>query len=298
VETAGRFRKLGFQVSFEPSIKILTRKGQGIKKPDIKLTNQKTKEEIFVEVSRLRKSDEQKTSENSFHTIWRIIHDAMNYSVIVEKSTEENKTIWHHILPYANILRDLKADELSDIVPLIIDLVNKVMESKEFHELIIPGKIEIAISPITDHSEAIEWANKRGMKDLVKSPPIPQKATHSARIKIADKITQLPIDRPGIIVIPTIETFMFFTHDIQSIIENIRTELERFPQLMCVVLTSQAGETKVKEPVIVPIEGHLFTKKTREDLVTEQKLILTNPNFNLPISKSTKRLIEQAFIEH
>jgi len=298
VETANRFQKTGFTVIFEPEVKITTTQGiKKIKNPDLKIIDPKNQEEIFVEVSRLRESDKQIVAGNSFNTIWFLIHRIMDDSLIIEENRERNEQIHRHVLPYANILQHLDKEDLEEIIPDIIALAQKVNETKEFQELIVADKIEVAISPIHDHSKAKEWAQKRNIRDLVKSPPIPLHETHRARVKIGDKIRQLPINKPGIIIIPTHETLLLFAYSPPLIIDELKSELEQYPQLIYVVLTLQIGES-LKAPVTVSLDEHLFTKKMREDFTTETNVLINNPAFNLSISESTIKQINRAFIEN
>jgi hypothetical protein len=298
VETADRFQKTGLTIIFEPEVEITTTAGiKGFKNPDLKLINPKTGEEIFVEVSRLRESDEQITSANSFRTIWFLIHRIMDNSLVIEENTEENRQIHHHALPYANLLQHLEAEDLAEIVPKIEILAKRVDETNEFQELIIKDKIEVAISPIHDHSKAKQWAEKRSMKVLVKSPSIPLHETHRTRVKIGEKIRQLPHHAPGIIVIPTHETLLFFAYDVNRIIAEVKSEMMQYPQLLYVALTLQIGESP-KEPVTVAVGDHLFTKRMREDFITELTILIKNPAFNLQVFKSTLKQITQAFIKH
>jgi hypothetical protein len=58
VGVAHKFLRAGFAVEFEPGMRVPNRMGvPGPKKPDMKITNCKTGEEIIVEVSRMRAGD-------------------------------------------------------------------------------------------------------------------------------------------------------------------------------------------------------------------------------------------------
>ena len=221
----------------------------------------------------------------------------MDNSLIIEENSEKNEQMHRYVLPYANILQHLEKEDLENIIPNILALAQKVDETNEFQELIIKDKIEIAISPIHDHSKAREWAQKRNISDLVKSPPIPLQDTHRTRMKIGNKIRQLPVDKPGIIIIPTHETLLLLAYPLQIIIDEVRSELEQYPQLMCVALSLQVGESR-KEPIILSVDKHLFTKKMRKDLTTESNMLINNSAFNLPISKSTTKQITKAFTKN
>ncbi|MCD9187017.1 MAG: hypothetical protein LUM44_11330 [Pyrinomonadaceae bacterium] len=298
VETAYKFQKTGFTIIFEPKVKIVNVVGKEIpREPDIKIINPENGEETFVEVSRLRESEKQITSGNSFDTIWFLIHRIMDASLVIDIDRERNKQIHRHVLPYANILKHLEREELDEVIPQITSLAEKVHETNEFHELIVENKIEVAISPKHDHSKAKAWAETRGMRDLVESPPIPLYETHRARMKIGKKAKQLPSDKPGIIVITTEETLLFIAYPVNLIINELKSEMSQYPQLKYVVLSLKLGESP-KNPVTISLDEHLFIKKTREDLVTESNILIDNSAFNLEMSEPTTKQIMQAFINN
>ncbi len=298
VETAYKFHNEGFTVVFEPKLEIENVAGLKIpRKPDLKLIEPETAEVVIVEVSRLRESDKQITAGKSFDAIWFLIHGIIDNSMVTEVNREKNEQIHYHFLPYANILQHLDDDDLTKIIPKIKNLAQKVEQTNKFQELIIENKIEVAISPRHDHSLALEWSRKRRLRDLIESPQIPLHETHRMRMKIGKKIKQLPPDYPGIIIIPTHETLLFFAYSLDAIIDDVKTELLQYPQLMYVVLSLQAGESP-KDSVAIAIKEHLFTKKTREDLITESHFLITNPAFNLKVSDSIVERITQAFINN
>lgn len=297
IETASEFRSMGFTIVFEPHVDIFSRLGKVTTKyPDLMILNPKTGERVFVEVSRLRQSVGQIRSENTFHTIWGLLFQAMNDSSTIEVDEETKTAVFHHILPFANIYQDFEGKELIDVVGKIKVLVKKVHLSNKFQELAITDKIEVAISPRDDHTKAKKWAKMRGIDDLVQGPPIPLHETHRTRVKIGTKIRQLPPESPGIIVIPTTDTLMFFTYGAADIVRDIESELLKYPQLLCVVLSSQAGESGAGPTKAVAVGNHLSVARTREDLVTERKIIISNPDFKLQISTSTLDMIRHSFL--
>jgi hypothetical protein len=295
LETAADFGHAGFDITFEPKVSVTSISGRiTTKKPDLILSSPDTDEKVIVEVSRLRKSAAQVKSSSTFDTIWSAIHQVMQESSLIELDHENNTHVFRHILPYADILQDLVEGELVQIVEDITTLAEKVRTTNQFQELLIPNKIEVAISPIDDHSRATRWAQDRGLEDLIRGPALPLHETHRTRIKIGDKITQLPVSLPGIIVIPTTETLMFFTHGIAEIIDDIGSEILRYPQLICIILISHTGEAGVGPPQVIRVGDHNVVARLRQDGVTERKIMISNPAFTLPIAKSTADLINQS----
>lgn len=299
LDTAAEFSRTGFTISFEPSVPVTSVSGKVTRKrPDLLISNPAIPEKIFVEVSRLRRGEAQLRSEVTFNTIWGLLHNAMMDSVMIEVDPKINSQIHHHILPLAVIFQNLDDEELVTIVKRIKKLIEKVFKTNRFQELTIEGKIEVAISPRHDHSQVEKWARSRqiGVEHTVDGPPILLNEIHRARIKISDKIKQLPRDELGIIVIYVTETLMLLTHNLSQIMTDIENELHRYPHLYCVVLTSQMGESGKDLPKVVRVENHLFIAKKRDDLVVERKVVIFNPTFKLHLGKLTTDIITQSLI--
>ena len=297
--TAEGFCQAGFTIVFEPSVPVSSASGKvTLKHPDLLLTHTEIPEKIFVEVSRLRRSEAQLGSENTFNTIWWLLHNAMINTAVIDVDPKTNCQIHHHLLPLAVIFRNLDDEELATIVKRIERLVEKVLKTNRFQELTIEGKIEVAISPRDDHSQVESWARSRkiGVEHTVEGPPILLNENHRARVKISDKIKQLPRNEPGIIVIYVTETLMLVTHNLNQIMLDIEKELHKYPQLYCVVLFSQMGESGKDLPKVVRVKNHLFIAQKRGDLVVERKVVIFNPAFKLRLGKLTVDMINQSFI--
>jgi hypothetical protein len=73
LQTAARLSRSGFEVSLEPTVAVSSPSGEVREKvPDIRLWAPWTREEFFVEVSRLRKSNQMNKSSNAFMAIWML----------------------------------------------------------------------------------------------------------------------------------------------------------------------------------------------------------------------------------
>src|SRR2546425_7153628 len=78
LDTAYMFSCAGFAVSFDPAIKSTGRIGSGGSKfPDLKLLDVNNNEEIYIEVSRLRKGGHQELMRRIYHCIWQAVHNAI-----------------------------------------------------------------------------------------------------------------------------------------------------------------------------------------------------------------------------
>jgi hypothetical protein len=169
LQTAARLSCSGFEVSLDPTIQVSAPNGtvRG-KVPDIKLKEPNTRDKIFVEVSRLLKSDHQNNSSNTFMTIW-MLADSIRDMVPGGLTDILNPKL----MPvFVRILRVLEKDELQTVVRQIRELAQEVLSTGEHRELQIEGTLELIISPPEDHSRAIDWAAARSMTGFVEAPLI------------------------------------------------------------------------------------------------------------------------------
>jgi hypothetical protein len=295
IDVAHKFYEAGFEVEFEPIVSVTNHRGvAGPKKPDIKIVNRTTDEEIIVEVSRMKASDHQNLTERTFHVIWRaLVDDGMHHD------PEALKDILHprYIQPYALIHRGLEEQELKEIVDKIRSLVAHVRKTGKFSELIIPDTIEVGIGPYDDHESAREWAAAKGLNenDLVQGPDILSDEIARAKVKLRVKLKQLPEDRPGIVVMHVSENLIFFVYDVRWIVAAMAEEVEKHPNLLCAIMSNTFTDGS-NQSSSVEIGPHTFAKVIRSGGGCEQSLFVRNGKFNQPLSAETLKMVNRSFI--
>jgi len=293
LQTAARFLRSDFQVSLEPTVQVNTPKGMREKKPDIRLSDPETGEIIFVEVSRLRKGDDQKKSNRASLAIWQLVHSVMH---MVPGAFDDITNIkWMPI--YVRLLRVLEEDELQTVLRLIRELAQEVLATGEHRKCEIEGMVEMAISPAHDHSHAKEWAEARNMKNFVENPVLTLDEVHRAQGKIFDKMQQLPGDKPGIVVITTDESLLFPFFPLDEIIEGVAEKTSRYPHVFAVALTYASLSGKV-EPLVAGIGEHIYARHTSEALCTHHTLVIRNPTCMHAVSQPTRLRLLRAFSEN
>jgi len=196
IEVAQKFLRAGFSVEFEPRVSVPNHLGVAAhKRPDMRITDKETGEELIVEVSRMLPSDRQNLIDRTYDVIWRVlIDDAMHSDPEAFKDLLNPR----YLLPYARIHRGIDDHELKGIVEQIRKLVDQVRSSGEFGEMIIPDTIEVGIASYDDHGPALEWAAGRGIRenDLVEGPDLLSDEVVRAKVKLREKLKQLPENMP------------------------------------------------------------------------------------------------------
>lgn len=294
IEVANNFSNAGFAVEFEPGVSVADRRGASVlKKPDMRIVNGKTGEEVIIEVSRMKASDHQNRAQRTYDIIWKVlIHEGMWTNPLPLKDV----TGPTHILPYALIHRGIEDDELRVIVDRVRQLIAEVRTGGEFKELIIPGVIEVGIASYGDHERAHGWAAARGIKEtsFVDGPDILADEIMRAKRKLHDKLKQLPEDRPGIVVMPAGENFIFLAYDVRGLAALLAEEVEKYPKLLCAILFHTFDDGR-DESWSVDLGAHTFTRRVRSDKAVEQSLLIRNGKCTLAVSRDTLEMINHAF---
>ena len=295
IEVAQKFLRADFSVEFEPRVSVVDHRGvAGPKNPDMRIVDKVTGEEVIVEVSRMLPSDSQNLTSHTYEVIWNVlVRDAM----LSDPEALKNVLAPQHILPRARILRGIEEEELKGVVEQIRELVERVRAGGEFGELIIPDTIEVGVAPYDDHDRARKWAADRGTmeNDQIEGADILTDEISRARVKLRDKLKQLPEDRPGIVVlIPADTNLILFVYDIRWIVAALAEEVERHPKLLCAVMFHTFDEGG-KESFSVNLGPHVFTKLVRSDKATEQSLIVRNPTCKHSLAAKTFEKVVAAF---
>lgn len=296
VEVAYKFFRAGFSIEeFEPRVSVTNHCGVGApKNPDIKIVDRETGEEIIVEVSRMKPSDHQNLIDRTYEVIWHVlVHEGMH----CDPEALKNILSPRYILPYAKIHRGIKEGELKDIVEQIRTLVGQVRASGQFGELIIPDTIEVGIASYDDHDRAVEWAASRGIRehDLVEGPNILTDEIARAKVKLRDKLKQLPDDRPGIVVLtPENENIILFVTDIVQLAADLAEVASEYPKLLRVVMFHTFDDGK-DESWSVNLGPHTFTRLIRSDGAAERSLTIRNQACKYPLPAETLKKADAAF---
>jgi hypothetical protein len=295
IEVAHRFSQAGFDVELEPSIQVRTTAGDGrVKKPDFKIIDRESGTSIVVEVSRMMASDNQRLTSTTYETIFNLLVFGGMHS-----DPESYKDILNprHILPFAIIHRGIEKEELDDIVKRLETLIEHVRFTGEFAELIIPNTIEVGIASYDNHDVAKKWARDKGMRegDLVQGASISSDEVARTKIKIREKLKQLPANMPGMIVIEAKENLLLFVYDIRSLAATFGEEVAKYPNLLRTVIFHSFvdGSTESASANVGP---HTFSHLIRSDRSTEQSLTIRNSECSFTVPRETIRKLEAIFI--
>jgi len=272
LESAYKFSKAGFEITIDPPVDVSKRE----KIPDLKLIDEDTKEESFVEVSILGES---KASRDAFQTMDKIIQSLWPYVPFI-----------HYC---GRIYKAISERHLNEIVKKIKEVAERAKNENQFHELVIEDTIEVGIAPESDKQLLEKWAEERGLKvGEVIGPLIDVNEILRTKRKIEKEQRQLPHNHPNILIVRNNNLF-FGIRDIRKAISELEEEVYNYPHLLSVIVSGRhLGASK---HVTIMKDHHVFIKKTRADLLTEQYIILLNRFCDFKISPAMIAKIYSAF---
>ncbi|PYS47891.1 MAG: hypothetical protein DMF68_14800 [Acidobacteria bacterium] len=280
LDVAFQFHSAGFKVTFDPQVMVTLQGGEKrLKVPDIKIVNEETGEEIIVEVSILE-----------IGAAFRESFDTSSFSLRLFTEVLQLAGLTIH----ARMSDAFDEDCVDEVFKNLAALSNEVTRAGKFRAL-VDQYIEAGIAPDSNKAELIRWATEHGIGDGFTGPSIWFDEISRARMKIRDKLAQLPEDRPGIIVIPATDTMLFHYYNIGLIINVLSEEISRYPKLWSVMLSHNHLGDRDKVTKVVVAGSHKVVDKPLADALQRKTAILRNEACALPITKVTQDKIERAF---
>lgn len=285
IEVAYKFFKAGFRVSFEPSVTVSRKRhgkqSIGPKKPDLKLLNEETNEEVYIEVTALGISESHRLISYTYDRISGLLFPLLSHGLVI----------------YARIHKALSEQGLTDVETRIRHLIETVRTTNEGCILEIPNTIEVGIALEKDTDCVHQWAAAKDIGPGVTGAMIPQLELPRTRKRVYRKAQQLPASRPGIIVIHQYNP-LFQIYSIEEIVSEIEREVRKYPQLLCAIIShrylspSEANDSMEKKG------PHLAVRMKIIDPLWENTTILFNGSYKMTISNSTLERLHNSFVQH
>ncbi|HKV39902.1 MAG TPA: hypothetical protein VJX67_11870 [Blastocatellia bacterium] len=280
-----RFHRAGFDVVFDPKVRIPRKvSGELEKEPDIKLIDPDSGEELFVEVSAQHLAAEHDAISRFSGQLNDHLRCLMRQrSVLIQARFHEEMT-------------KLSDSSVQDILIRIDNCAREVQATGTFETLAEQGVIEVGIAPL-HLSKALEyWAAAMEIEksQVVSGPSIALKDLKRLVLdKFGKEVRQLPMDRPGILIVTATDSLLFAAHHPEEVGARIAHFVQRWPQLICAAVTYCHGE-----------ERRIGNKTACEYWISENLIFhplwethvgAFNPSCRLPVHPTTRQRIRQAF---
>jgi hypothetical protein len=280
LDVAFQFHNAGFKVAIDPQVVVTLQGGEKrLKVPDLKIVNEETGEEIIVEVSILE-----------IGAAFRESFDTSGFSLRLFTEVLQPAGLTIH----ARMSDAFDEACVDEVFKHLEELSNEAARMGEFRAL-VDEYIEAGIAPDSNKAELTRWAAERGIDGGFTGPSIWFDEISRTRMKIRDKLAQLPEDRPGIIVIPATDTMLFHYYDVGLIIRVLSEEISRYPKLWGVMLSHNHLGDRRKGTTVVVIGSHKVVDKPLADALQRETVIVRNEACALPITTATQEKIERTF---
>lgn len=273
LNAAHKFSQAGFNISFDPTVNISGKE----KIPDIKIIDKNTKEELFVEVSILGASQTSIAADRTMNCITWPLH-----------------TTFHRLHHCGRIHKVLSEKHLAEIVKLVMEKAEKAKSTSTFQEFTKEGVIEIGFAPESDKPILERWAIERGLKvGGFSGPPIDSNDISRTKGKIRTEQSQLPNTVPSILVLQAPDLFLFIS-DTSKLINELEEEVYKYPHILYVII--KGGHLGGGENCDTMKDQHVYTERTKFNMLVEKNILLLNRFCELKISDVTNSKIQQAII--
>jgi hypothetical protein len=276
LETGYALFKAGFAVTFDVPIS----ETPNSKIPDLKIADPLSRQEIFVEVSVQHQARQESEAQGSFD---RILFALTSLDFGLEFSGRLHRT--------------LSQRHLGELIGKISELAERSNQEQSFREFVEEDVIELAIAPAAEFARLEQWAAARGLKprEFIGAPYDSAEIVRT-KMKVREKLKQLPPDRPGMICLFNGRLFLH-ARDIKVIIRELEELIYDCPQVSILIVIGQwFGDWKEKTD---RVRDHtIIVRSTSDGFSSEAHLILSNKFAHNPIPQESWDRICVAFEEH
>lgn len=282
VEHAYKFLKAGFKIAFEPQILVRNRE----KTPDLKLIDNTSNRELFVESSTVGRS--------------KPFGDMLSYSRIdsrlcidkLKKNVDYSGRIYKH--------KPFEETKLDEIVNEVEKTIDKIKQGSLLQELVIKDNcgrkaVEIAVAPAAEKISLQKWASERGLiVGQITGPPLfngeeAEREIRRTQRTIRKKLAQLSTDYPSGLIVQNSSLFW------RPLGERVKSELNKTfdnnHHLLFLILT---GKLLLDSNSATPNTPDYFIQP-RADRFVDCSLVLINDHCKFKIERNTINKINNAF---
>lgn len=272
--------RAGFDIEFDPEVFVTDQRGRIRQKfPDLKVTGRDTKESGIIEVTELKRSERW---EQSFADSDHIV------SFYFAELSAAKLTMW------ADMNANFNQSRVDETLSLVRQTIEEVKQTGEFRTL-ITDCIEVGVTP-SDNQEPLEqWAKNRGISPGISGPPVESNELGRIIEKIKGKLSQLPEDKPGIIVIPATQSTLLWRYDTELIVDFLLDKISAYPKVFCVVLTHSFVTGGIDKSYATATTDFAFVSRSIKGL-SEQTVVIFNKAYAGSMSYALLQQIRRTFL--
>ena len=271
VDIAEAFLRNSFEIKFLPI-------ESGMKSSDFKIANPKTKESVFIELTVVNESDLKKQADDCYDILlWKLTFDRIN-------------------IPHSGkLLKLISQEQIIQTLNEIDEAKTKALTDRENFVFLQNDKLDLIFAHPDKINELKNWCdvNQRRMwfDGLTLDFNETKRIMKNEKIKI--KAEQLPKNKPGLLFF-IVNPLYFWQIDIDETIEQFNSDMEKFPNLLGIVMYSyELNPTKPKQ---VRFGNHFYGCKMMNEVMCRTLYFVSNNHFNVSMSLKTREMIYSSFM--
>ncbi len=252
--------RAGFRIIIDPEVQLPNFK----KIPDLKLIDNETEEELFLEASVLGMSAIDKEASTTFNEVLKTI-------------IRTGPTLRFR----GRIFKRLSQKSLRQVVAEVERTAKKATMSNSFQFLDQEGVIKLGLAPESDCPLLKQWASDKNVESGLSGPPYGTNFIARLNMKIAEEQKQLPQGCPNIIVITT--NNIAIQDNPKDIINEVEEVVYRYPHILfTIILAEFQGE--LGDTVAIMKDQNFFTLGGSGEFVLSKGILIFNKYCNLKVT--------------
>lgn len=271
LQTAYHFLKSGFAVEF------LDQRLGSQKKPDIKLVDADTTDELFVEVSALTMSSRVDNSSLASRPVFDLLKGPVAAA---------------GLLMYAEMREGFDQSRVADTLKDIREMIRRAKDTGQLQDL-KREYIVVGIAPDNKTEELNQWAASNRVDRDIAGPPVTLNEVERLLRKIGEKVEQL-VGKAGILVVPALTSFLFSAYDLKDVISELERQVSITPNLLALIVSEGHFEYPLGPVSLEAVDSQVVVNRMASGL-PERIIVIENQSFSLPISLSTRAKIRAVF---
>lgn len=274
------FHRTGFDIEFEPHV-LVTDQNNRVRNrfPDLRVISTRTKESAIVEVTELKRSAQWEQSLADSNPVVSLLFSDLSASRL---------TMW------ADMNDNFNSSRIEETLALIKQTIEDVKQTGEFRAL-ITDCIKVGITQRDNEEPLKAWAKEHEVSPGIAGPPIESDELIRAIEKIKGKLSQLPATEPGIIVIPTTQSGLFWRYNVESIVNFLSAKISAYPKVFCVVLTDGFFDGVMDESYAISTSEYAYVNRHIKG-VSERVIVIFNDSYSGPMSYSLLQQLRRTFL--
>lgn len=272
LDVGERLIATGLDVAFEVPLRI----GGVLKKPDLRVTDQHSGVEFFIEVSTLYLSQSR-----------------VEASAALDRITPSLMGTPPHVWVSGRLMTELSSEEASAIAARLRCCIREAGETLAYRELCFPGLVEAVIGHEAHSAALAFWCARRGLElGAFASPPAIVDLSLRFERKVAREGKQLPPGASNLLVLDAPE-LLFGVDDPRVLLPLIDQALSQQPHIAAIAIANEESTHATPSAISLDERSHFLT--SYRSGTSRHVLLAFSNSCTIPVPAPTQVKLREAF---